>query len=129
MSAHQPTAHHRGGPSTGANADPACRASNQAKEAHGWRVTGDGDRGDPLGGVADAPRVVTWTTPTGHRYTSRRPGPHGHGPTVIVKRPATSPLERRLCTMVRQSRHADEDADAIAEWAEATRVADDPPDD
>ena len=55
-----------GGMTSADNGQGLCEACNQAKEGPGWRA-----RPGPDGAGAD---VVT-TTPTGHRYHSRPPGP------------------------------------------------------
>ncbi|WP_229051660.1 HNH endonuclease signature motif containing protein [Aeromicrobium sp. Leaf350] len=56
--------HRNGGPTTQTNGQGLCRLSNLVKELPGWHVE-PGDSGE-----------VTWTTPTGHRYTSPPPRAH-----------------------------------------------------
>lgn len=53
----------RGGPTTQANGQAVCQLTNQVKELPGWSAR------------ADSGGVVTWTTPTGHTYTSPPPRP------------------------------------------------------
>ncbi|GAA1737086.1 HNH endonuclease [Aeromicrobium alkaliterrae] len=58
------TPHRHGGPTTQTNGQGVCRLSNLVKELPGWQVE-PGDGGE-----------VTWTTPTGHTYTSPPPRAH-----------------------------------------------------
>ncbi|MGH3322035.1 MAG: DUF222 domain-containing protein [Streptosporangiaceae bacterium] len=80
-----------GGPTTRANGDGYCRRSHTTRHLPGWQVACVDFDGD-------APKVLEWTTPTGHRYRSRRPRPLGHGPPVTVPRtgPGESAAEHRL---------------------------------
>lgn len=55
-------AHAAGGPTTAANAQGLCRRSHTIKHLPGWHVTTAIDG------------TITWTTPTGHSYTSPTPG-------------------------------------------------------
>jgi hypothetical protein len=58
-----------GGPTSAGNGQGLCEACDYAKQAPGWRARpGPGGAGD----------TVVVTTPTGHRYTSRPPGPPGY---------------------------------------------------
>jgi hypothetical protein len=57
--------HAIGGPTTADNGQGLCEACNLAKQAPGWRAK---PSRDPTAG-----HVVTTTTPTGHRYTTRPP--------------------------------------------------------
>ncbi len=52
--------HHLDGPTTGANGQGLCDLSHTIKGLPGWSVDAKG-------------KVTTWTTPTGHTYTSRPP--------------------------------------------------------
>jgi len=89
------TPHHQGGQTVRANADGYCERSHTTRHLPGWSVTCT----DQIGGI---PRVIEWQTPTGHRYTSRRPKPLGHGPGITCPkvRPGTSPMERHLAKLV-----------------------------
>lgn len=55
------------GLTTEQNLQGLCERSHLAKHHPGWHVHGD------------ATSVVTWTTPTGHRYTSKPPPATGYG--------------------------------------------------
>jgi hypothetical protein len=52
-------AYHRGGRTCECNLAPLCRKHHQTKQAQGWTL----DQPEP--------GVMTWTTPTGRRYTTR----------------------------------------------------------
>jgi Domain of unknown function (DUF222) len=52
-------AYHRGGRTCECNLAPLCRKHHHTKQAHGWTL----DQPEP--------GVMTWTTPTGRRYTTR----------------------------------------------------------
>ena len=56
-----------GGRTSAANAQGLCEACNYAREAPGWRAQRPPGR----------PDTVETTTPTGHCYSSRPPGPPG----------------------------------------------------
>lgn len=86
--------HARGGESVLDNADGDCRADNLVKETRGWRVDRDHDG------------VLTWSTPTGHRYESRH-GQHAAVARLSGTSPPTgtwSPMEARLQHLVTVSR-------------------------
>jgi len=51
--------YHRGGRTCECNLAPLCRRHHQAKQAHGWWLE------------QPRPGVLTWTTPSGRRYTTR----------------------------------------------------------
>jgi hypothetical protein len=51
-------AYHRGGRTCECNLAPLCRKHHQTKQAHGWTLDQPG------------PGTMTWTTPTGRRYTT-----------------------------------------------------------
>lgn len=84
--------HSDGGPTVRDNADGYCRGSHHIRHLPGFHVS----RPSP-----DDP-VIQWTTPTGHRYRSRRPGPLGHGPQVTIPhaRNGRSILEQRLLRLL-----------------------------
>jgi Domain of unknown function (DUF222) len=52
-------AYHRGGRTCECNLAPLCRKHHHTKQAHGWTL----DQPEP--------GIMTWTTPTGRRYTTR----------------------------------------------------------
>jgi hypothetical protein len=52
-------AYHRGGRTCECNLAPLCRKHHQTKQAHGWTL----DQPEP--------GTMTWTTPTGRRYTTQ----------------------------------------------------------
>ncbi|MEO6472659.1 MAG: DUF222 domain-containing protein, partial [Aeromicrobium sp.] len=54
-------AHHRGGPTTLDNGQGLCTRSHTIKHLPGWALT------------TENTGAVTWKTPTGHHYTSKRP--------------------------------------------------------
>ncbi|MGI8536674.1 MAG: hypothetical protein ACR2K2_09275, partial [Mycobacteriales bacterium] len=80
-----------GGTTTLDDGDSYCRTSHRAKHLPGFTVHRD---------PHDA--VLTWTTPTGHSYTSTRPPPLGHGPHRVTHRapPGESIMERRLQRLI-----------------------------
>jgi len=51
------------GPTTAANLATLCRHHHRLKHQAGWRVE------------VDDPATLTWTSPTGHRYTTTAPEP------------------------------------------------------
>lgn len=104
--------HSSGGPTAVVNGQGACSHDNLVKETRGWAVrtsasgrddAGDGDRAAAGAGLPD---TVTWTTPTGHHYTARRPHRAGHGPTLVAYRDLhdRSPMESHLHDLVRAYR-------------------------
>ena len=69
------------GPTSVRNGQGLCAACNYAKEAPGWHA-----RSGPS-------QQIVITTPTGHRYRSRPPGPPG-------TRRERSPVEQRLAELL-----------------------------
>lgn len=61
--------HAAGGPTTAGNGHGLCRRCHRRRHHPGWRVTTG----------PDPAMTVEWTTPTGHRHTSRPPPALGHG--------------------------------------------------
>ncbi|MBA2418406.1 MAG: hypothetical protein H0V59_05595 [Nocardioidaceae bacterium] len=79
-----------GGTTTTADGDAYCRSSHTTKHLPGFTIRA---HNTPTG-----VRELTWTTPTAHTYTSRRPPPLGHGPhhTTPKTPPGASVAERHL---------------------------------
>jgi len=83
-----------GGTTTTADGDSYCRRSHTTKHLPGFTIRA---HNTPTG-----VRELTWTTPTAHTYTSRRPPPLGHGPHVATPKtpPGTSVAERHLQRLI-----------------------------
>lgn len=74
--------HAAGGATSAANGHGLCQRTHTIRDHPGWALTTHPDSS------------ITWTTPTGHHYTSRPPPVLGHGsltPQQLTRRPRPTP--------------------------------------